>query len=843
MTVIRTPRIENPIAAGRAQQIPFRQGPIAMACAILTVSALSCPGTALAADPEPTAAGPGDVKIAQQGTAVAAAEPPQAAGPVQATNLDAVVVTGRNQNVRKTESSESITGVQLERNAVPDITTLLQSIAGVSLKTEGTGQTEIEMRGMTSSGGNTSTSGFYLDDIPLTPPAGAQNGKVVISPSLYDMLGIDVLRGPQGTSYGAGAMGGTVKLYTVPPDTSGFASSAQSILSGTRGGGFNHADNIMVNIPLIQDSLALRIVASEAYTSGWINRIVSNAFPAAPNTGATRGDVASAPVSASYPNSNAAQQYNLRTSLVWKPTSQLTLESGLYYFRSKQDGISAFDNPPGTQTHYQPFDIPEPMTDRMTIGNFNLNYAFDKADLSWKTAYWTRRSTQVQDGSEAFNNPQSGATVAANSDINGPQPGYYGPGGTGTVIGFEDDPTRQLSTEVRLTSKGDGPFQWVGGAYASDYRATWNFSGITANPSVYQDLGTGLPATTNQWFVADSPTHTKQFALFGNGTYALDEHWKVEAGARIYRYDYAFSSTISGWGSGYGAATPSATGAIDIVNMGVNPKLGLSYKVDNDVLYYGTVSRGARPGGGNALYPTTGPFWSAAYAPFNFTNGWPLTYRSDSVWTYEVGQKGRFFDRRLTIDASAYYSDWKNPQLLAYPGDWAFNITGDKATIAGVELNVKAILGGGFVLDLSGGYTHVKVSPGIHWEITPANVMPDVPLFNANVALTYQRSLGNGNNFVAGIDSGYTGSRYTLSFLYPYQATAHYAKLPSYMLTNLHAGIESSRGWGVSVFVNNLTNKHAQLENMFQETEPSAAFSRVFTNQPFTAGVNLSYRM
>jgi outer membrane receptor protein involved in Fe transport len=806
---------------------PFESRPIALACAILAVSALSYPDAALAADAAKTPAVPDDA----QATSAA---------------MQTVVVTGQNQILtaqKKTESIESVSGAQLERNAVPDITTLIQSIAGVSLKTEGTGQTEIEMRGMTSSGGSSPTTGFYLDDIALSPPAGAQNGKVVISPALYDMQGVDVLRGPQGTSEGAGAMGGSVKLFTTEPDTSGFSASMQSILSGTNGGGFNHTNNVMLNLPLVQDSLALRIVASEAYTSGWIDRIVSNALPVVSNNGATRGDVQAAPVSASYPNSNAAQQYNLRMNLLWKVTPQLTIAPGIYYFTSKQDGISAFDSTPGTETHYQPFDIAEPMSDRMTIGTLAVRYAFDTADLTSTTAYWTRRSTQVQDGSEDFNNPQSGATLASNNNLAGPQPGYYGAAGTGAVVGTENDPTRQFSEEIRLASKGNGPFQWVAGAYASDYRSTWNFSGITANPAVYMDLGTNQAATTNQWFVANSPTHMTQLALYGNGTYAFDNHWKVEAGARLYRYDYSFSSTISGWGSGFGAATPSATGDIHQIDVGVNPKFGLSYDFNNDMMVYANVSRGSRPGGGNALYPTTGAFWSAAYAPFNYSNGWPATYKPDNVWSYEIGEKARFFGHRLTVDASAYYENWKNPQLLAYPGDWAFNVNGDKATIEGADLNIKAILGGGFVLGVATGYTHADVSPGDHWEITPASVMPDVPLFNGNVSLTYQKHLSNGMIFTAEADNAYVDSRYSLSFLYPNQSTGHYVKLPSYDLTNVHVGIESPRGWAVSLFVNNLTNKHAALENMFQETEPSAAFGRTMTNQPFTAGVNLSYKM
>lgn len=826
---------------------PFKLAPIALACTVLALSALAATAPAFAADAPEAAVGAG-VATSESAAPTTNGAPALPAEPAAAepAAMQEVLVTGRSQNStaqRQAGSMERIGGLQLEQNAIPDIATLMQSIAGVSLKTEGTGQTEIEMRGMTSSGGSTPTTGFYLDDIALTPPAGAQNGKVVISPALYDMAGVDVLRGPQGTSFGAGAMGGAVKLITNAPDPSGFSASLQSILSGTRGGGFNHSDNAMLNIPLAQDSLALRIVASEAYTSGWIDRIVSDALPVVGNNGATRGDVQAAPVSAIHARSNAAQQYNLRMSLLWKATPRLSITPGLYYFTSRQDGISASDSTTGPAAHYQPFDIAEPMTDRITIGTLAVKYALDQADLTWNTSYWKRRSTQVQDGSEDFNNPQSGATLASNTNLAGPQPGYYGPGGTGTVVGTEDDPTRQLSEELRLASRGAGPLQWVAGAYASDYRSTWNFSGITANPSVYMDLGTSQPATTNQWFVADSPTHLTQLALFGHGSYALDQHWKVEAGARLYRYDYNFSSTITGWGSGLGAATPSASGRIHQVNTGVNPKLGLSYDFDHDMLVYANVARGARPGGGNAQYPTTGAFWSGAYAPFNYTNGWPSSYQPDSVWTYEVGEKARFFDHRLTLNASAYYENWRNPQLLAYPGDWAFNVNGSKATIVGADLDAKAVLGGGFVLGGALGYTHADVAPGDHWEITPAKVMPDVPLFNGNLSLTYHQPLSNGYSLTAEVDNAYVGARYSLSFVYPYQSTGHYAKLPSYDLTNLRVGIESSHGWGVSAFITNLTNKHAALENMFQETEPSAAFSRVMSNQPFTMGLNLTYKM
>jgi outer membrane receptor protein involved in Fe transport len=197
-------------------------------------------------------------------------------------HLDEVKVTAEKQVGTEQDTPISMAvepAEDLENRGIVDVTALAQETPGVSLKSNGPGQTEFEMRGMTSSGGNSPTVGFYLDDTALTAPAGAQNGKVVLTPPLFDIDRTEVLRGPQGTLYGSGSMGGTFKLITNQPDLSGFQGMAQSTLSGTEGGGFNHADNVMLNIPVIQDKLAVRIVATEAYTSGWIDRIVVYPFP------------------------------------------------------------------------------------------------------------------------------------------------------------------------------------------------------------------------------------------------------------------------------------------------------------------------------------------------------------------------------------------------------------------------------------------------------------------------------------------------------------------------------------------------------------------------------------
>jgi iron complex outermembrane receptor protein len=784
--------------------------------------------------------------LAAQAEPIAGADGAAASGAAaeNAGSVAEVIVTAekRTSTVQGTPVSISaFSGADLQARGVANIANLAQSTPSVSLKSEGPGQTEIELRGMTSSGGNSATVGFYLDDIPMTAPAGAQNGKVVIDPTLYDLSRIEVLRGPQGTLYGSGSMGGTVRLITNQPDPGAFHASAQSILSATEGGGFNHTDNVMLNLPLVQDKLALRLVGTEAYTSGWIDRIVAGNYPLPSVDGSTRGNVQAAPVLKRYRGANDEQAYAVRATLLWAPTEALTVTPSFFYQTSKQNGISAYDSNPGTLAHYQPFDIAEPLTDRISVFSVNVNYSFDAFEVTSSTAQWNRRSTQVEDGSEDFNNPNTGATFASNNGL--PNPGYFGPTGSGMVSGKEDDPSRQFSEELRFASKGEGRLKWVGGLFYSNFAATWRFDGVTSNPSAYMDLGTFAPATTTQWFIARSPTKLVQYAIFGEGTYDLTDKLKATVGLRWYSYDYRFSSVISGWGSGLGAATPSDSGLIRQSENGFNPKFDLSYEFDGDLMVYGTIAKGSRPGGGNAVYPVTGPYWSAVFAPYNFPGGkWPTSYRPDSVWSYEVGEKARFLDRRLVVNASVYYEDWSNIQLEALPGDWALNINGNKATIYGGEIETHAILGGGFQLDVAGGYTHAWVDPGPHWQITPRNKLSDVAPVNGNIGVSYSKDLTANYTLTARLEDAYVGQRYSLAFPFGFSLNGKYIPLPGYSLANVRVGVRSTDGWGAALFVNNLFNKHAQLESLFQETLPSASFNRIVTNQPLTAGVDLTYR-
>ena len=184
---------------------------------------------------------------------------------------------------------------------------------------------------------------------------------------LYDLSRIEVLRGPQGTLYGAGAMGGTIKLVTNPPDPSKFYGTGESILSGTQGGGFNYTQNAMVNLPFADGVAALRLVGTHAHTSGWIDRIVVSDFPLETNPdpaagiyGLSRGKVALAAPAKVVKNSNDEDLNGMRASLLMRPVDDLSLTAGVFYQRISQDGPSVYDSDPEMSLTISPLILPNP---------------------------------------------------------------------------------------------------------------------------------------------------------------------------------------------------------------------------------------------------------------------------------------------------------------------------------------------------------------------------------------------------------------------------------------------------------------------------------------------------
>ncbi len=301
----------------------------------------------------------------------------ETAGLSASGELEEIVVTAekRESTVQKTPiSMTAISGAQLVEEGLSRIEDVALETPGISMKEFSPGQTEYEMRGLPSSGGSSATVGLYVNDVPMAAPAASVNGKAMIDPDLYDLQRVEVLRGPQGTLYGAGSMGGTIRLITAPPEFNKFEGTSQTIASDTAHGGFNWGESAMINLPIIDDKLAVRLVGTDKYDDGWINRIVVSPFPIGPGgtcgwATCTRGNVQAAPVVANYPNSNWDRLSGGRASVRYQPTDALTIDLMTLYQGMATGAFPQVDQEIGLNTlaHYEPFNIESPFKDTFKI--------------------------------------------------------------------------------------------------------------------------------------------------------------------------------------------------------------------------------------------------------------------------------------------------------------------------------------------------------------------------------------------------------------------------------------------------------------------------------------------
>jgi iron complex outermembrane recepter protein len=735
--------------------------------------------------------------------------------------LAEIVVTAekRESTVQKTPLSiTAISGSDLQSRGLSSAQDVVQAVPGIAVTSAGPGQAQYEIRGLSASGGESPTIGFYLGETPITPPATATTGKSAIDPDLYDLARVEVLRGPQGTLYGAGSMGGTVKLIPNAPDPSGFYGSAQTTVSGTQGGGLNYGEKAMLNLPLAADTMALRIVGEYGYTSGWIDRLVVPNFPLATNGGLTRGDVLAAPVAAAHRGVNDERLTGARVSLLIKPSDALTITPGIFYQRIGQGGENAYDSDPGTLAHYQPFDIAEPYSDRFTVYSLPATYLFANFSLTSATSYWTRTSTQTQDGSEATQNALGVPTfdVAA--------------GGIGPVAAHEADTTHQFTQEIRLASSGEGRLQWILGGFYSNYYFSID-TGATDVPGLLTAAG-GAFGTVNLFHVF-SPLRIKEEAGFVHGSYQFDHGLKIEAGARYYAYQSTVSSVANGFA--YGGNTQVVNTASASAD-GVNPMVNLSWTPDGGPLLYATAAKGFREGAGNFPIPTTGTVGSVCLANLQAIgrSSAPTSYDPDSVWSYEIGEKGRFFDGRVILNADAFYIAWDHvQQLVALGCGLSFTANGPNASVKGGEAELEAKLARGLTLTQSVGFADATFSEAYPAAaIVAGQPLLDAPRWTVSTALRYEHPW-RAYNFVAQAQNSYQSPSYDLS----YQIN----RLSGRDLTNLRIGLEADK-WSLYTFANNVFNRHYALEDLNLLTFTGPDYNRVATNQPRTAGLELEVK-
>jgi outer membrane receptor protein involved in Fe transport len=779
-----------------------------------------------------------------------AASPPANPGAENA-GLEEIVVTAekRESTVQATPiAMTALSAGDLSEQNITSIQDLVGAIPGISLRTAGPGQTEYEMRGLASSGGSVATVGFYLDETPLSASAVALNGRTVIDADLFDLNRTEVLRGPQGTLYGAGSMGGTIKLVTNPPKLNTLEGAAEVDASQTTGASTNGRGSLMLNIPL-GDIASLRFVTTDKYISGWIHRyvIAPGQFPFPTNFGncgvyyCTRGDVQDAPVAHDISNSNLERFISSRAALLVQPADNLSITGNFMYQRIDADGYANFQAPPNNEAIYQPYDIKEPYYDSFHMWSLKVSYDMSFANLTSASSYWQRDVYQSTDSTEALQNIFNYTAFVPN-------------------IYSENDRTWQIAQELRLTSRGEGDLQWVGGLYYSNLHSGYVTKNQTVGfvttpvcplPPVGGAVGGTCPASS-QFFYAppvtgpnpagimfndNNPNILSQKAIFGEASYKLTPTLKLTTGLRFYKFDIGNHANQAGLGTASGDATPtidSASGS----NTSLLPKVNLSYEPSSDLTLYSTISKGSRPGGVNLPIPLV-PFSQGAFyycgpgtGPSYLTSQ-PAYYAPDDIWSVEMGEKARFADRRFTVNADVFYVKWHNiQQLVVLSCGYPYNTNVGDAKTYGPELEMAAKVTDAITAELSGAYTQAYINapnntPGL--PIYAGTRVTSIPKYTGNLAVSYESMLAQDYKLTFRVAESYVG---------PVEDTAYYREtLGSYGLMDFRMGV-GKEAWTASFFGTNLTNKHAGLtidNTVFAWQQPT--ITRVSTNQPRTIGI------
>lgn len=758
---------------------------------------------------------------------------PAAPAPVPKKVVTELVITAERHNstVQKTPISISaLSGRDLAERGVTTVEKVVQEVPGLSIRSAGPGQTEYEARGVASNGGSSATVGFYLNDVPLSPPASGQTGKVVIDPNLYDINRVEVLRGPQGTLYGSSSMAGTVRIATNQPNFAGFSGSVEAIGSGTLGGGANGTFNAMLNVP-VTDKFALRFVASEIDRSGWINRYVLDPFPLVPLGSPLgtngRGNVLAAPVQSTQHNVNTEHLSTDRVTALFKPIDDLTITGMAFYQKMKMDGYDQYQSPPGAAHEgiYQAFNIPEPVFDTIKVLSLSAVYNLGFADVTSATSYWDRESKFTQDASENV---------------------YYDFGLTKLVpLPYTEwDYTRQFTEELRLSSPEEQTrFRWVTGLFYSDLHATWEQNG--ADPLGGVIASQSPPGANPGGIIFDSqnPYRLRQAAVFADASYGITDTIRFAAGLRYVRY---ISIELNNeWGDGLPTTTrPTAPVVTKDAASAVTPRFNLSWEPTPNLTTYGTISQGFRPGGANQYVPS-----------FCHAGSGVNSFNPDSLWNYEVGEKTRLFDGRLTLNGDLYYIDWKNIQQLGLLScGYEYYENAGSGRSFGPELEATARLTDEWTLGANGAYTDAEIThpvanlarnvvenaqPGTISTCSSVThcTLPilNVPKYTFGLSLSYTKPISENYVFTARISDSYVGPSVDESF-YPI------INLPCYNLVNLRAGLRSGP-WSATFFIDNLTNKKTALtanNTSFQWN--NAAYVRLSTTQPLTAGLDLTYK-
>jgi len=627
------------------------------------------------------------------------------------------------------------------------------------------------------------TTGFYIDDLPI--PA-------TMDPRVIDLDRIEVLRGPQGTLYGARSMGGTVRMITQAPDLDSTTARVHALGSRVDGGGGGYQTDASLNLPLAKDLAAIRLTAYVGNDGSFINRQFPNlANPSELSTRKVARDDFSGAMAA----------------LLWKPTDHFTVRPILMTQSSRLNGFPLSDYSAGTLSQVRPFDIPEPAWDRWTYGGISMTYTTPVGDIVSSSSWFSRRIMEDEDISQWTASILGTPLLPAPIDTL-----KYG---------------HSFVEELRFSSRFSGPIQFTGGVYAQREKNNYDQNSIVP----------GLNAASGGLFGTDllyadyGPGNNKEDAAFGELTYRLNSQWSLTGGLRYSKITVSqfFYST------GIAAAGSTVPGGTETEH-DVTPKAVIRYEASPDVSFYALASKGFRPGNGQMAPPTS--FCGADYAAAGLIPGQLSSYKSDSLWNYELGAKSRLLDNRVTLNGALFWIDWKNlQQLQRFTCGYDFTVNAGAARSRGGEVELSAVPFRGLTVTTGIGYTDAKITATTPELQTPVGrPVQQVAPWTVSASGDYSFPLAGSVQGFVRVDGSYTDHSFSAN-----NSPVNLRLRPSYDIVNLRTGVRAE-AWDLTAFVDNIGNAHANLGDNQSEGGELAGRPRILVNRPRTVGIEATLR-
>jgi outer membrane receptor protein involved in Fe transport len=776
---------------------------------------------------------------------VMAADTTPPAGQLEEITVTAQKRTETEQNVPL--SMTTFSSAALEEKAINTFFDYATKVPNLAFAPTGDGvgtARTISIRGV--SGNN--VTGFYVDDTPLPDS---------LDPRILDIDHIEVLRGPQGTLYGARSMGGLVRIVTNEPDMNNLSGVVHTGVSSTeRTDQANWTGDGVVNIPIIQDKVALRLSGFYDYEAGYFKRTFCTDPAAAMNLSCT--PLATTGIT-TVNNVGAIDTYGGAASLTVKPIDSLTITPRFMLQRTDYNGFLMSDyltdrgngigypvpdpnsspSPtkmiPNNFTQARWFNVPEGGFDDWGLGSIAVHWKTNVGELVSSSSYFSRKVIETEDESDYIY-----GAAASFSPIGQPQPGGI----------TEEKDYQEFVQEIRFVSDLKGPVQFVAGGFYSDLHGRLPFAAyyppatvpgldlaITGAPGV--EVTPGYP---NLVFTQDFHSEIKEPAVFGELSYQPIERLKLTGGLRWYQVKETSEGYLGGLATGGGPFLNNPS--ISQTQSGVNPKFEADYHLNPDDMVYVNVAKGYRPGGQVPIVPPGEPgtgtdcVASLKQVDPNITIQNTRSFQSDSLWNYELGAKTAWLDRRVTIDAAAFYIKWKDiQQEILLSCGFQYTANAGAAESKGGELEIRARPIDPFEISLAAGYQNATITEtGTGSPQQVGSPIYQVPNWTGNGAMSYTTMVTGDWKLVSGADYSYIGRSYSGN-----NDPLDPRLRPSYRLINTRFALSHDK-FEVALVGKNLADEVANLGDSRSIAAEVPGRPRLFVNQPRTIGLEFTQK-